>query len=89
MWAIRGELGYHGPGPTSGGYPYMGSIIKLRHPPARYPASDIHRLRLWAGGVPPVDPLGVLYVGVYEYHKAARVLIPDMGYQHSIYLGCG
>ena len=92
MWARRGEPSHHGPGRTFGGYPYRGSINKLRHPPARVPASDIHGLRLsrhGAAGVPPVDPLGILYVGVYQYHEAARVLIPDMGYRHSIYLGCG
>ena len=86
----RGEPGFHGPGRTSGGYPYRGSIIKLRHPPARVPASDIHGLRLsrhGAAGVPPVslmDPRGILYVGMYKYHEAARV-----GYWHCIYLGCG
>ena len=92
MSARRGEPGYHGPGRTSRGYPYRGSIIKLRHPPAQVPASDIHRLRLsrhGAAGVLPVDPVGILYVGVYEYHEVARLLIPDMGYRHCIYLGCG
>ena len=92
MWARRGEPGFDGPGRTSGGYPYKGSIIKLRHPPARIPASDIHGLRLSrhaAAGVPPVDPLGILYVDVYKYHKAAQDMITDMGCRHCICLGCG
>ena len=92
MWAKRGEPGYHDPGRTSGGYPYRGSIIKLRHPPARVPASDTHGLRLsrrGATGVPPVDPRGILYGGMCKYHKAAQVMISDMGYRHCIYLGCG
>ena len=92
MWVRRGEPGYHGPGRTSGGYPYKGSIIKLRHPPARVPTSDIHRLRLsrhGAAGVTPVNPLRILYVGMYKYHEAARVMISHMGYRHCIYMGCG
>ena len=55
MWARRGGLGYHSPGRACGGYPWRGSIIKLRHPPARIPASDIHGLRhsrRGAAGVP-------------------------------------
>ena len=66
--------------------------MKLRHPPARVPASDIHGLCLWcrgAAGVPPVDPRGILYLGMYNYHEAARVMISDMGYRHCIYSGCG
>ena len=54
-------------------------------------ASDIHGLRLsrhGAAGVPPVDPRGILYVGMYTYHEAARVMISDMGYRHCIYLWC-
>ena len=46
--------------------PLQGSITKLRHPPARIPASDIHGLRhsrRVAAGVPPVDPQVILYVG--------------------------
>ena len=35
-----------------------------------------------------MDPRGILYVGMYKYHEAARVIISDMGYRHSIYLGC-
>ena len=31
----------------------------------------------------------MLYVGMYRYHKAARVMILDMGYRPCIYLGCG
>ena len=92
MWAKRGEPGYYGPGRTSGGYPYRGSRIKLRHPAARIPASDIHGLRLshhGAAGVPPVDPLGILHVDVYKFHETARDMITDMGYRHCIYLGCG
>ena len=92
MWARRGEPGYHGPGRTCGGYPYRGSIIKLRHPPARVSASDTRGLRLsrhGAAGIRPVDPLGILYVGFYAYQEAAPVLIPDMGYRHCTYLWCG
>ena len=92
MWARRGEPGYHGPGRTSGGYPYKGSIIKLRHPAARVLASVMHGLclsRRGAAGVPPLDPPGILYVGMYKYHEATRVMISDMGYRHCIYLGCG
>ena len=55
MWARRGGPGYHGLGRASGGYPYKGSRIKLRHPPARIPASDIHGLRH-----PRRGPAGVL-----------------------------
>ena len=78
MWATRGQPGFHGPGRTSGGYPYKGSMIKLRHPPARVPAGDDHGLRLsrhGAAGVPPVDPLGTLYMDMYKYHKAAQDVI--------------
>ena len=92
MWATRSQPRFYGPGRTSGGYPYRGSIIKLRHPPARVPASDVHGLRLsrhGTAGVPPVDPLGILYVDVYNDHEAARDMITDMGYRHCIYLGCG
>ena len=92
MWAKCGEPGYHGPGRTSGGYPYRGSIIKLRHPPARVRTSDIHGLCLScrrAAGVPPADPRGILFVGMYKYHVAARVIVSDMRYRHCIYLGCG
>ena len=59
MWARSGAPGYYGPGRASGGYPYRGSITKLRHPPARIPASDIHGLRhsrRVAAGVPPCRP---------------------------------
>ena len=92
MWARRGDPGNHGPGRTFAGYPHWGSIIKLGHLPARVPASDIHGLRLSRHGaavVPPADPIGILYVGMYKSHEAAPVMISDMGYRHSIYLGCG
>ena len=65
MWARRDVPSFHGPGRTSGGYLYGGSIIKLRHPPARVPASDIHELRLsrhGAAGVPLLWTLLVYYM---------------------------
>ena len=84
--------GYHGPGRASGGYPYRGSIIKLRHPPARIPASDIHGLRhsrRGAANVPRVDPVDILYVGACRYLEADWVMAPDMECRHGVYLGCG
>ena len=65
-------------------------MIKLRHPPSRILASDIHGLclsRRRAAGVPPVDPRGILYLGMYKYHVTAWVMVSDKGYQHCIYLG--
>ena len=69
MWARCGEPGYHGPGRTSGGYPYRGLIIKLRQPSARIQASNIHGLCLSCSrvaGIPLVDPL-------YNYRVWAQV----------------
>ena len=63
MRAAWGEPGNHGPGRTCGGYLYRGSITKLRHPPARIPASDIHGLCLSCcvvDGIPRVDPRVIL-----------------------------
>ena len=48
--------------------------LNLRHPPARIPATNIHELCLscyGVAGIPPVDPLGILYVGMYKYHGLA------------------
>ena len=45
------------------GTPIRGSITKLRHPPARIPASDIHGLFLSCcgeAGIPLVDPRVIL-----------------------------
>ena len=59
MWARWAEPGYHGPGRTSGGYPYRGLIIKLRQTPTQIQASDIHGLCLsccTVAGIPLVDP---------------------------------
>ena len=67
-------------------------MIKLRHPPARIQASDIHGLRhsrRGAASVPIVDPLDILYVGACEYLRADWVLAPDMEGRHGIYLGGG
>ena len=88
MWARRGERGYHGPVRTSGGYPYSGSITKLRHPVARIQASDIHGLCLsccGVAGIPPVDPCVILYESMYNYHGSGRVITLRWGTQSYIY----
>ena len=82
--------GNHGPGRNFGGYPYKGWKIKLRHPPARIPASHIHESCLSCRGlacIPPVDPRGILYVGIYNYHGLAQVMVLVSGYQSCTYLG--
>ena len=90
MWARRDEPGYHGPGRTSGGYPYKGLITKLRHPSARIPASEIHGLCLscrWvrvctvtAGPLRP-QPMGIghnqLYMGSIVGFQVVR--LPSLG----------
>ena len=89
MWARLGGPGYHGPGRASGGYPYRGSIIKLRHPPARIPASDIHGLRhsrRGAASVPLVDPPDILYVGACGYLEADWILARDMEWDGTVYI---
>ena len=68
MWARRGEPGYHSPRRACGVYPYRGSITKLRHPPPRIPASDIHGLCHSSSGVtgiPPVNPCAIVFYIVY------------------------
>ena len=55
-----------------GGYPYRGSIIKLRHPPAQIPPSDIHWLRhsrRVAASVPPYRPSGYIMRGQEDASK--------------------
>ena len=72
MWARRGAPGYHSPGRASSGYPYRGSITKLRHPPARIPTSDIHGLRhsrRVAAGVPPCRPSSYIIRGQVDASK--------------------
>ena len=57
---------------ASGGYPYRGSIIKLRHPPARIPACEIHGLRhscRVAASVPPCRPSGYIIRGQEDASK--------------------
>ena len=64
--------------------------MKLRHPPVRMPASDIHGLCLscrGAAAIPLVDPRGISYVDMYKYHESAQVMASDKGYGHCIYLG--
>ena len=33
-----------------------------------------------------MDPPGILYVNMYEYHDSAQVMVSDKGYRHCIYL---
>ena len=80
MWARRGELGYHGPGRTSGGYPCSGLITKLRHPPARIPANDIHGLCLschGVAGIPPVDPRVIVHESMHSDSRPAQTTAWD------------
>ena len=34
-----------------------------------------------------MDPRGILYVGMYQYHGSTQVMVLDKGYQACIYLG--
>ena len=89
MWARRGDLGYHSPGQTSGGYPYRGLITKLRHLPARVPTSDSHKLRLscrGVAGIPPVDPRVIVYESMYSGCKPARTAASGNG-ETRLYMG--
>ena len=68
----------------------MGSITKLRHPPARIQANDIHGLclsRCGVAGIPPVDPRDILYEDMYKHHGSAQVTDSERGYQPSTYWG--
>ena len=72
MGQMRCTPGYHSPGRACGGYPYRGSIIKLRHPAARIPTSDIHGLRhsrRVAASVPPCRPSGYIIRGQEDASK--------------------
>ena len=60
------------PGASLWWVPLQGSITKLRHPPTRIPASEIHGLRhsrRVAAGVPPCRPSRYIIRGQVDASK--------------------